>query len=121
MDDIEIVPGVWLVHAHWAGEGRWFWQCRKCHSFGPLDNRLGAEFGARVHRHRVDPATKPGAPGVPGAQRGDSDAQAEFIRLIEDQWTDPLTLTAFAGWVHDELVARPDLLVRLLNTQARER
>ena len=42
------------------------------------------------------------------------DARAEFIRLVEDQWTDPLTLTAFAGWVHDELVARPDLLVRLL-------
>jgi len=64
MDDIEIVPGVWLVHAHWAGEGRWFWQCRNCRdSFGPLTNREAAEAGAREHRHRADPATKTAPPG----------------------------------------------------------
>ena len=71
MDDIEIVSGVWLVHAHWAGEGRWFWQCRRCHdSFGPLDNREGAEAGAREHRHRADPATKTAPPGGWNAGRG---------------------------------------------------
>ena len=64
MDDIEIVPGVWLVHAYWAGEGRYFWQCRRCHdSFGPLTNREGAEAGAREHRHRADLATKTAPPG----------------------------------------------------------
>ena len=75
MDDVEIeievVPGVWLVHAHWAGEGRYFWQCRRCHdSFGPLTNREGAEAGARAHSHRVDLATKTAPPGGTNAGRG---------------------------------------------------
>jgi len=69
--EIEVVPGVWLIHARWAGEGLWFWQCRRCHdSFGPLTTREGAEVGARAHRCRADPATKAAPPGATNAGQG---------------------------------------------------
>ena len=52
---VEVVPGVWLIHAPEAGEGRWFWQCDECgHAWagdGPLGSRESAEAGALAHRH----------------------------------------------------------------------
>jgi len=53
--EIEVVPGVWLVHRLLADKPLWFWQCRVCpDSFGPLTGREGAEVGARAHRHLAD-------------------------------------------------------------------